>query len=214
MDPTFPAPPPPPSLSDEATIRGVKAGDSVALRELMSRQTPALERFAARMLGGEGDPQDVVQEAFIRLWTLRERWDPERPLAALLFTLTRNAAVDELRRRRSRPRGSPLTEASPAWPGPSPFDDSWSGELLRRARDAVCALPPRRQEVFRLVREGGLTYPEVARLLGLSPQTVANHISLALADLREALGPLLELEEGSEELESPSNARPAVAASD
>ncbi len=214
MSPIFPDHPLRPSLSDEEAIRGVRAGDPAVLRALMRRHTPTLERFAARMLGDEGDPQDVVQEAFIRLWTRRERWNPGGSLAALLFTLTRNAAVDELRRCRYRPRRSPLTEASAASPGPSPFDDTWSGDLCRRAQDAVCALPPRRQEVFRLVREGGLTYSEVARFLELSPQTVANHMSLALADLRKALGPVLGLGEESGEHEPASIPIPAVVGSD
>jgi RNA polymerase sigma-70 factor (ECF subfamily) len=147
-----------------------------------------LERFAVRLLGGGGDAQDAVQEAFIRLWSCRERWDVEGSVRGLLFTLTRNAALDELRRRRRASlagRGSAeLTEPRPS---PTPFEEAWSGELHRMAQEAVSRLPARRQEVFRLVREGGLTYPEVARLLGLSVQTVANHMGLALRDLREAL---------------------------
>ncbi len=168
---------------------GLRAGDPAVLRELLRIHSVPLQRFAARMLGGVGDPQDVVQEAFIRLWTRRERWDPAGSVRALLFTLTRNAAVDELRRRRrSRSwevEGIDLPE--PYCP-PSPLDDTWSSELFSLAQAAVSRLPRRRQEVFRLVREGGLTYREVARVLDLSVQTVANHMSLALADLREALG--------------------------
>ena len=59
------------------------------------------------------------------------------------------------------------------------------------AEEAVARLTPRRQEIFRLVRENGLSYREVAEVLDLSPQTVANLMSLALADLRAALGPIL-----------------------
>jgi RNA polymerase sigma-70 factor (ECF subfamily) len=57
------------------------------------------------------------------------------------------------------------------------------------AAAAVTRLPERRREVFRLVREEGLSYQEIAEIMGLSTQTVANHMSLAMADLRAALKP-------------------------
>ena len=61
------------------------------------------------------------------------------------------------------------------------------------AEAAVSSLPPRRQEVFRLVREGGLSYKEVAATLEIAPQTVANLMALALSDLRLSLRPILNL---------------------
>jgi RNA polymerase sigma-70 factor (ECF subfamily) len=71
-------------------------------------------------------------------------------------------------------------------------------ELKRLAAAAVAGLPPKRREVFRLVREEGLSYKEVAEALGLSPQTVANHMSLALADLRATLRPYLPVQDSSD----------------
>ena len=53
--------------------------------------------------------------------------------------------------------------------------------------------------MFRLVREEGLSYQEVAQLMDLSPQTVANHMSLAMADLRTALKPFLSGGDESEQ---------------
>jgi RNA polymerase sigma-70 factor (ECF subfamily) len=64
-------------------------------------------------------------------------------------------------------------------------------ELQRLAAAAVARLPERRREVFRLAREEGLSYQEIADILHLSLQTVANHTSLAMADLRTALRPYL-----------------------
>jgi RNA polymerase sigma-70 factor (ECF subfamily) len=57
------------------------------------------------------------------------------------------------------------------------------------AAAAVARLPDRRREVFRFAREEGLSYQEIAEVMNLSTQTVANHMSLAMADLRAALRP-------------------------
>ena len=70
---------------------------------------------------------------------------------------------------------------------PLPSQELAADELAAAAREAVAALPPKRQSVFRLVREEGLSYAEVAEVMHLSPQTVANHMSLAISDLRKAL---------------------------
>ena len=67
-------------------------------------------------------------------------------------------------------------------------------ELERAAAAAVASLPERRGEVFRLAREQALSYAEIADVMGLSVQTVANHMSLALSDLRAALRPHLDAE--------------------
>ena len=146
-------------------------------------------QYAEGVLAGAADPQDVVQEAFIKLWTRRDRWSADGSLRALLYTVTRNAALDE-RRRLGRHRKSVDHIERPS-PSPTPSEVTAAEELSRAAAQAVAALPPRRQEVFRLAREEGLSYAEIAAVTDVSPQTVANQMSLALADLRRALAPYL-----------------------
>jgi RNA polymerase sigma-70 factor (ECF subfamily) len=182
---------------DKDLMSGLLEGDPAVLRILLSRFFVPLRRYAQGILGGPSDAEEAAQEAFIRLWEKRDRWREDGSVQALLFTLTRNAAIDLLRRRR---RESPLAESRlqtlPS-PSPSPLDITREKELRSLAEEAVRNLPSRRQEVFRLVREGGLSYREVAETLGITPQTVANLMSLALADLRTSLKPLLDEGAGS-----------------
>lgn len=177
---THPIPP-----ADSELFAGIRSGEAATLTRLQALYWAPLVLFAGRIVEGRADAQDVVQEAFVRLWVRRERWEPRGSVRSLLFTLTRNAALDELRshKRRERVAGSGGLPSAPA----APPDDAAATELQRAAAAAVEALPARRREVFRLAREEGLTYPEIAEILELSKQTVANHMSLALADLREAL---------------------------
>ncbi|MEJ2186763.1 MAG: sigma-70 family RNA polymerase sigma factor [Gemmatimonadota bacterium] len=176
--------------SDRELIVGIRSGDTQALQRLITTYWDALVQYAGRVMGGSGDPQDVVQEAFIRLWTRRERWTDEGSVRSLLYTVTRNAALDE-RRRQARSERVALAADPPHLPTEASAEVETS-QLRTAAAKAVAALPPKRREVFRLAREEGLTYAEIAAVMGLSAQTVANHMSLALADLRSALAPHLD----------------------
>ena len=174
---------------DAVLVRKLRSGDPDTLRELMDRYWAPLVAFAQRTTGGVADPEDLAQNAFVRLWAKREGLRETGSLRSLLYTIVRNLALDELR---SRARQDKARSAVPQGHTPrTPYEDVQGAELHRLAAAAVARLPERRREVFRLVREEGLTYREIAGVLDLSEQTVANHMSLALADLRTALKPFL-----------------------
>ncbi len=174
---------------DGALVRRLRADDPEALRELMDAHWSPLVGFAHRIVSGAGDPEDVVQTAFVRLWSRRHHLDEAGSLRSFLYTIVRNACLDELRKQARRDEAQ--RRATPPPSPRTPYEDVQGAELQRLAAAAVARLPERRQEVFRLVREEGLSYQEIAEILDLSLQTVANHMSLAMADLRTALRPHL-----------------------
>lgn len=182
--------------ADAALVRELRADSQPALQQLMDAYWEPLVGFASRILGGRGDPEDPAQTAFVRLWTRRHQLNESGSLRSLLYTIVRNASLDELRkqgRRASAQEGTP-----PPSPPRTPYEDVQGAELQRLAAAAVSRLPERRQEVFRLVREEGLSYQEISEVLGLSAQTVANHMSLAMADLRTTLKPYLSHQEAGD----------------
>ena len=170
---------------DRELIRRLRAGDESALEILVAAYWQRLLRFVEGILDQEGGGEDVVQEAFIRLWMRRSELRFEGSFRAFLYTLTRNAAIDELRR--SGRRKALSTRADPPVPPASPLAGAEASDLQAIADAAIAALPPRRREVFRLARTEGLSYKEIAEVLGLSPQTVANQMSRALTELHQAL---------------------------
>jgi len=176
-------------LLEPGFLQALRSGDPEALGKLMDRLWAPLVGYARRILPEGLDPQDVVQEAFVRLWIRRAQLREDGSLKALLYTTVRNACLDEIRTSRRRQR----LQASEHRPSPprTPYEDVHGAELQRLAAAAIAKLPEKRQEVFRLVREEGLSYRETAGVLGLSEQTVANHMSLALGDLRTAIRPFL-----------------------
>ena len=181
--------PPDPELIDR-----LGTADQSVVELLVAEYWSPLCNYAAGIVEGVADPQDVVQEAFIRLWKKRKQLRREGSVRGLLYTVTRNAALDELRRDVRREGVAHLGRPAS---GSTPAEDAVATDLEHAAAAAVSRLPAKRQEIFRLAREEGLTYAEIASVLELSPQTVANHMGLALADLRRDLAEYLTEETSS-----------------
>lgn len=180
---------------DDATLmERVHRGDHSAFEIIVTRYWSLLVPYAARLLSDAAAAKDVVQEALIRVWSHRREWRPGPP-RTFLYRLTRNLALDELRRRRVRERwtedmrGMREQEALEA-PGPGELVEE--KELIAIVERAIAALPERRREVFTLAYRHGFTYEEIAELMGVARQTVANQMSAALAEVRRTVEPFLE----------------------
>jgi RNA polymerase sigma-70 factor, ECF subfamily len=164
----------------------------MAFRLLLEQLWRPLIAHATRMLGNRDAAEDVVQEAFVRLWERREQWQLQGSVRALLYQITHNLAIDEQRRRRASDRWIERGTSMPVRRAVTPLEQLEERDLRVAFARAVDELPERRREVFLLVRRAELSYHEAAEVLGLAPQTVANHLSLALADLRDSLQGFLD----------------------
>ena len=113
-------------------------------------------------------------------------------MIAWLYQTARNLAVDELRkievRRRWREAQPDVEFASP----PTPLQAAENRDVLEALRRALDALPDRRREAFTLVHLHGLSIREAAEVMGSAPQTVANQVAAAVAELRRSLRPFLD----------------------
>jgi len=183
--------------ADIALLARVLNGDESGLAVLLDRYWHSLVRYSWSILNDRDAAEDVVQNVFIKFWEHRESWGLEGSVLGLLFRMTRNLSVDEQRQYDTRRRAANKTPDRYAVP--SPTDSTHTQELASAVDVAVAKLPQRRREVFVLIRQHGLSYREAAEALGLAPQTVANHLNMAVADLREALKPFL-----SDQPEKPS----------
>lgn len=174
---------------DRDLLQRTHDGDESALAQLVDRHWETVLLVASQLLGSWDAAEDVAQETFIRLWERREEWGMEGSVRALLCRIARNASIDVRRRHSAAERAAERTD--PPADVVRPDEIAEEQELRRAISDALSRLPDRRREVFVLVRYQGLSYRETAEALGLSEQTIANHMSLALADLREGLASFL-----------------------
>jgi RNA polymerase sigma-70 factor (ECF subfamily) len=164
----------------------IRSGDSEALGRLLKETWDPLVTYLLTLLDSIEAAEDAAQEAFVRLWEHRDRW-ASGTARALVFRIGRNVALDQKRRAKVSRRFWLKHHSGPIPSPPTPEEELTGTEFHRRFQDALASLPPRRREVFELIRFRGLSHGEVAEMLELSYQTVANHLRLAMKDLRHLL---------------------------
>ena len=167
----------------------IRAGNRHAYRTLLERHWAVLVVYATGITNDKDLAEDVVQSAFIRVWVQRESWTPSGSVSAFLYRITRNLALNANRDRsaemgRREKVGNEVTSRS--YP-PRPDEELALQRLQVEVRAAIESLPPRRREAFELSRFHGLSYQDIAETMEISPQTVANQLQAALAELRVVL---------------------------
>lgn len=181
-----------PDDRDQDLMRRICDSDASALDELLRCYWSPIVYYAERLLGGMDAAEDVAQQVFIQLWQRRSEWRFTGSVQSYLYRIARNLSLNEQRHQTMQERWSERVrrrgQRRPVRP-----DQVVEGNELQVAVDsAIAALPERRREVFILARFQGLSYREIAAVMGISTQTVANQLSAALSDLRGALADFLD----------------------
>jgi RNA polymerase sigma-70 factor, ECF subfamily len=164
---------------DDTLILRLGGGDDAALRELFFRHAPWLSARLRAVLPA-ADVEDVLQDTFLAVWRGAAGYRPEGTCAAWLWGIARRQAALLLRRRGPAPGMLPDELAT--------ADDVDSVLTRTDLAQAIAALAPADQEVWRLMYEQDRPVAEVAELTGVPPGTVKSRAHRARRLLRAALG--------------------------
>ena len=193
-----PAPARPFSLQRETALRSRRAArDEQALVELIDQATPWLLGVAQGMLSDRDDAEEVVQEGFTSAWNhTGALGDEQEALMPWLLRITRNRAIDRLRRRtRGRARLA-RAQAQGALPEDTmaPVEPNEAARPGWHVHESVHAalrdLPEDQRIAVQLAYSSGLTHSEIAAQLAIPMGTVKTRLRLAYGRLRQALAPL------------------------
>jgi RNA polymerase sigma-70 factor (ECF subfamily) len=185
----------PPAPSDEQLLACFAAGERTALEELFRRYRLPAYRVAYRLLGHEADALDAVQEGFVKALTHLNSFQGRSSFKTWLLRVVSNAALDLGRQRGRRetlhldaienPNGDSVL--------PLVMDDPTRGleraDLRRLLDQALATLSEAQRRTFVLHAEAGLSYREVAEVLGISIGTVMSRLYYARLKLRAFLAP-------------------------
>lgn len=181
----------PPAESDVELFNRVLAGEPEAMNEILRRYWSGVVEYSSRFTSTRDAAEDIAQETFILVWRGKLGWAARGSMRSFLYGVARRLARNRARRwREVSVTDRPETNAGVAPLTPAAHLDE--AELRRRFIECVARLPAKRQEVFNLARVHGLSYREIAEVMEISPQTVANQMSAALAFLRRELRDVLD----------------------
>ena len=163
-------------------------GDERAFRDLSRRHAGGAYRLARRVLANDALAEDIVQEAFLRVWVNAPRWRPQAAFRTWLYRIVVNLCLNA----RRRPSDLPLDAAGdPADPA-----DGAEAVLHRREQDrnlaaAIDALPVRQRAAIVLTYQEGLSNAEAAAVLDTSVSGIETLLVRGKRALRAALGEAL-----------------------
>jgi RNA polymerase sigma-70 factor, ECF subfamily len=174
-------------ITRELLVR-LKIGDATAFDQIYHRYSHKLYSFVFRILKDEADVEDIVQEVFIKIWEFREKLDDSRMLNSLIFTIAYNSSISLIRKKISNSRYIEYLKNNSVIqvPDNSPGEIEIT-ELNHHVEKLIQNLPDRQKRVYLSHREMGLTYPEIAKEMGISKNTVENHMVKTLKYLRKNL---------------------------
>ena len=174
--------------SDAMLVVAIGRWREDALAEAYRRHGGAVFGMARRVLGEPAVAEEVVQEVFLRLWNEPDRFDPERgSLRSFLLAQTHGRAVDLLRSDTSRRRREERDARKTAEAGYDLEHEVWDLTVSEWVKEAMQQLPREERQAIGLAYFGGLTYREVASVLGAPEGTVKSRIRAGLRRLRGAL---------------------------
>ena len=176
-------------MDESELLSRLREGDDAAYSAIFRDQYPGLVVSATRLLGERALAEEIAQDVMLELWRRRASLVLIGPIRAYLQQATRNRALNRLRQARTAQRGEVFLRG----PSTSPPSDSLaiSSELQQAAANAIASLSEPQREVFEMNRQRGLTYGEIAELLGISVKSVEARMGRALKQLREHLAPWL-----------------------
>lgn len=177
---------------NEITL-AIKAGSSDVFWSVYRAEYDNLLHFVCSYTRNRQDAEDLVQETMIAIWDNRESLDPGRNFRSYLYTIARNKSLNYLRDNAKRKSGSSLQESealinSLALSSPSVEEEINAMDLEGFIERIYLSLPEKVVNTFRMSRQEGLTYNEIAEKLGISTKVVEYHISITLKAIRLRLG--------------------------
>ncbi len=175
--------------ADEADVARARAGDTAAFAALVRRHQDRVFGFILRMLDTRDEAMELTQDVFVKAWQALPGWRPEARFSTWLLQIARNAALDQLRRRRVvqfAPLDDGMDVADTA-PGPEArYASRQRQALLDHALQQIAA---EHREILLLREIEDLSYGELAAVLGIAEGTVKSRLARARAALLQHFRP-------------------------
>ncbi len=166
------------------TFESLRKGDPKAFESIFLLYHNKIITFIRAIIKSD-DVEDITQDIFAKLWTNRQKIDPQKSLNAYMYTAARNAAFNYLKHKTVG--NTYLANHTLKDVDISPEDILYAREIELLTEMVVSQMPTQREKMYRMSRNDGMTNEEIANQLGVTKKTVENQLSLALKELRKVI---------------------------
>jgi RNA polymerase sigma-70 factor (family 1) len=172
-------------LTDKLLIE-FNLGDQEAFHTIFESFRMRIYYFVKNLIGDQPVAEEITSDTFVKLYRLHDRFQTYNNIQAFLYIAARNASLDFLKyRQRQRQNMTEFTSREvQRIEFPSFAETNIEAELLDAIYNKIEQLPQRCREIFKLAYLEGRSVSEIAKIMKLKPQTVANQKQIALKALR------------------------------
>ncbi len=163
--------------------------DEIAFTQLYLHFGKKLIHFAISLIRSNEIAEELVEDVFVRIWANRKQCNEIENIAVYLYVAVKNKALNALSKKTKELVIAPFDylDSSVNEFAPDPYNLLITTEMTNRMNRAIDALPPRCKMIFKLVREDGLRYKEVAEILNISVNTIDVQMAIAVKKICLAL---------------------------
>lgn len=170
-------------------IPNPRSNDEQAFELLFRQYYPRLCGFANKFISNPQESEEIVQEVFLNIWKKKDQLKLDDQIRPYLFKSVQNLCFNFIEHQKVVDNYYSVIEAvyKNHLEDFSSHESILYNELQSRVVKAMTSLPEQCQKIFKMSREDGLKYHEIAETLGISVKTVETQMSRALAKLKTEL---------------------------
>jgi RNA polymerase sigma-70 factor (ECF subfamily) len=167
----------------------VARGDENAFTQIYLRFGKRLILFGTSLVRSREIAEELVEDVFVKLWSNRQHITEIGNLTVYLYVAVKNKALNKLSQKATELIAAPFDflDTSIDEFAPDPHELMITTEMMTRMQTVIEALPPRCKMIFKLIREDGLKYKEVAEILNISVNTIDVQMAIAVKKICTAL---------------------------
>lgn len=171
---------------EKELLQQVAGGSEEAFSLLFRRYRGKLYHYVLDFTQSKEEAEDIVHDVFLKIWNSRETLTAIDSINSYLYKMSRNQAINGLRRKAKERLVLAELRQEPMAILPD-IDPASKKEVRDSIQQAISKLSPQQRKVFLLSRQDGLKHEQIAEELGISITTVKTHIGRALQFLREEI---------------------------
>ncbi|MEO8403231.1 MAG: RNA polymerase sigma-70 factor [Chitinophagaceae bacterium] len=167
----------------------IAEGDETAFTQLYLHFGKKLIQFAVSLVRSKEIAEELVEDVFVKLWANRQQVPTIENITVYLYVATKNRSLNALSRKAHELVAAPFDflDTTVDKFAADPYDLMITAEMMGRMQHAIESLPPRCKLIFKLIREDGLKYKEVAEILNISVNTIDVQMAIAVKKICMAL---------------------------